>query len=323
MAQSPAAAATHAGRRVALKVDVDTLRGTLQGVPPLAALLRRLGVGATFYFSVGPDHTGRALKRVLRPGFLRKVRRTSVASHYGIRTLLYGTLLPGPNIGARAGHVMRAVRDAGFDVGVHCHDHVRWQDGVLHADAAWTRRQFERAISAFAAVFGEPPRSHAAAGWQINAHVLQLEQEFGLAFASDTRGSRPFRPTMAGIAGQCVQIPTTLPTFDELIGVDGRDAAAAAADVLRITRAAPASAHVFTLHAELEGMQLLPQFEWLVRAWVEEGCVLVAMRDVAARLGSDATPRHDIDFDEVPGRSGLLAVQGRCLADGSAGALAQ
>ncbi|MGB6450847.1 MAG: hypothetical protein WBE92_08855, partial [Steroidobacteraceae bacterium] len=134
--QPPTAASLHPQRRVALKVDVDTLRGTFDGVPALVALLRRLGVGATFYFSVGPDHTGRALKRILRPGFLRKVRRTSVTSHYGLRTLLYGTLLPGPRIGARAGDVMRAVRDAGFEVGVHCHDHVRWQDGVRRAGAA-------------------------------------------------------------------------------------------------------------------------------------------------------------------------------------------
>lgn len=326
MAQSPAAPhspapSTHPQRRVALKVDVDTLRGTFDGVPALAALLTRLGVGATFYFSVGPDHTGRALKRILRPGFLRKVRRTSVASHYGLRTLLYGTLLPGPRIGARAGDVMRAVRDAGFEVGVHCHDHVRWQDGVRRAGSAWTRRELEQALSAFAAVFGEPPRSHAAAGWQINAHVLPLEQEFGLAYASDTRGSQPFYPTMGGVDGRCVQIPTTLPTFDELIGVDGRDARAAAEEVLRITRLTPSTAHVFTLHAELEGMKLLPQFEWLLRSWLEEGCALVAMRDLAARLGS-GVPRHRVELEEVPGRSGVLAVQGRSLdVAGSAPAL--
>ncbi len=307
---------------MALKVDVDTLRGTLEGVPPLAALLAKLGVGATFYFSVGPDHTGRALKRILRPGFLRKVRRTSVASHYGLRTLLYGTLLPGPRIGARAGDVMRAVRDAGFEVGVHCHDHVRWQDGVCSADAAWTRREFERAITAFAQVFGEPPRSHAAAGWQINAHALALEQEFGLAFASDTRGSGPFYPTLAHVEGRCAQIPTTLPTFDELIGVGGRDAEAAAMVVARITRETPTAAHVFTLHAELEGMRLRPQFEWLVRKWVEEGFSLVAMRNLAAGLGS-ALPRHRVELESVPGRSGVLAVQGRLLdAAGSAPALA-
>src|SRR6516164_3464374 len=132
MSQGTAAASrfAHCERHIALKVDVDTLRGTLEGVPRLAALFKRLGLGATFYFSVGPDHTGRALTRVLRPGFLTKVRRTSVTSHYGLPTLLYGTLLPGPDIGRRAGGVMRSVRDAGFEVGVHCYDHVRWQDGV-------------------------------------------------------------------------------------------------------------------------------------------------------------------------------------------------
>jgi undecaprenyl phosphate-alpha-L-ara4FN deformylase len=317
MAEPSAALATHPQRRVALKIDVDTLRGTLEGVPALAALLRRLEAGATFYFSVGPDHTGRALKRIFRRGFLRKVRRTSVASHYGVRTLLYGTLLPGPRIGARAGDVMRAVRDLGFEVGVHCYDHVRWQDGVRGAGPAWTRREFERAIETFAQVLGASPRSHAAAGWQINAHVLGLEREFGLAFASDTRGSGPFYPSMDGVDGECVQLPTTLPTFDELIGVDGRDAGGAADEVAGRTRLAPDAAHVFTLHAELEGMQLLGPFERLARSWLESGYGLVAMRDLAARADPRTTARHRVELEEVPGRSGVLAVQGDRVANGA------
>jgi undecaprenyl phosphate-alpha-L-ara4FN deformylase len=310
MAQGSQAVTQHE-RTVALKIDVDTLRGTLEGVPALATLLRRLHLCATFYFSVGPDHTGRALKRIFRPGFLTKVRRTSVAAHYGLRTLLYGTLLPGPRIGARAGHVMRAIRDAGFEVGIHCYDHVRWQDGVVHAGAAWTRHEFERAIDAFAHIFGEPPRSHAAAGWQLNPHLLALEDEFGLDFASDTRGSLPFYPTMDGIDGRCLQIPTTLPTFDELIGVDGRDGRAAAEEILRITRMAP-TAHVFTLHAELEGGKLLRDFEWLLESWLGLGCLPVAMQDLAAQLGPDL-PRYRVELEPVPGRSGVLAVQGRIV----------
>ena len=313
MAPPPTAAPAGPSRRVALKVDVDTLRGTVEGVPRIAALLRALGVGATFYFSVGPDHTGRALRRAFRPGFLRKVQRTSVIEHYGWRTLMYGTLLPGPDIGARAGDEMRAVRDAGFEVGVHCFDHVRWQDGVAEADDTWTRREFERAIGAFARVFGAPPRSHAAAGWQLNACTLALEDEFGLDYASDTRGERPFRPSMAQVAGGCPQLPTTLPTFDELIGVDGRTSEEAADEVLRITRLAPCTAHVFTLHAELEGQRLLPQFERLLRAWLADGCELVALATVAADVQSAALPRHLIEYEEVPGRSGLLAVQGRAV----------
>jgi undecaprenyl phosphate-alpha-L-ara4FN deformylase len=296
--------------RVALKIDVDTLRGTLEGVPALAALLERLALPATFYFSVGPDHTGRALRRIFRRGFLGKVRRTSVTTHYGIRTLLYGTLLPGPDIGARAAAHMRAVRDAGFEVGIHCHDHVRWQDGVAGADAAWTRRELVRAVEAFARVFGEAARSHAAAGWQVNAHALAIERELGFAYASDTRGWGPFLPTMGTVEGTCMQLPTTLPTFDELIGVDGRDADGAAAEVLRLTRAAPSPSHVFTLHAELEGAKLLPQFQWLLERWREDGCAILAMRDLAASLDAGALPRHEVRLGEVAGRSGVLAVQG-------------
>ncbi len=296
-------------RRLALKVDVDTLAGTLEGVPRLMALLERLGLGATFYFSVGPDHTGRALRRIFRPGFLRKVRRTSVVSHYGMRTLLYGTLLPGPAIGRRAGHVMRAVRDAGFEVGVHCHDHVRWQDHVAGADADWTRRECARALDTVAEVLGARPASHAAAGWQLNPQVLALEAEYGLEYASDARGTGAFLPSMGSVVGRCVQIPTTLPTFDELIGVEERDADAAAREVLALTQAAAGGAQVFTLHAELEGGQLLAQFEWLLRAWVAEGWRPGSMHELRAALDLAQLPRHRIELGTVPGRSGTLAVQ--------------
>ena len=207
--------------RIGLKVDVDTLRGTREGVPRLAALFKKHGVEATFYFSVGPDHTGRAMRRVFRRGFAQKVARTSVLKHYGLKTLMYGVLLPGPDIGRHAQGVMRTVRDAGFEVGLHTYDHVRWQDGVAGADAAWTRREFERGLRAFERVFGFLPQSHAAAGWQINAHVLELEREYGLRYASDTRGGAAFSPLLADGPSPCPQIPTTLPTFDELLGRDG------------------------------------------------------------------------------------------------------
>jgi undecaprenyl phosphate-alpha-L-ara4FN deformylase len=300
-------------RRIALKVDVDTLRGTRLGVPRLVAALRELQAGGSFYFSLGPDHTGRALKRVFRRGFLGKVRRTSVVEHYGIRTLLYGTLLPGPRIDLKAGTVMRAVREAGFEVGVHCHDHIRWQDGVAQADAAWTRREFMRALEAFAGVFGGPAQAHAAAGWQLNAQVLNLEHEFGLQYASDCRGSEPFWPTMGGVQGRCLQLPTTLPTFDELIGVEGRDAQGAAEEILRLSRTGVTDTHVFTLHAELEGQKLLPQFEFLLRRWRAADMVLTSMHDYHRLLDGAGIARRELVWGTVPGRSGTLATQGAVL----------
>ena len=158
---------------LALKIDVDTFRGTREGVPRLMELLKRHGAGATFLFSLGPDHTGRAIRRALRPGFMRKVGRTSVVSHYGIRTLLYGTLLPGPDIGRRCADVMRMTRDAGFEVGIHTWDHVKWQDGVGSADARWTDAQMELSTARFREIFGEAPEVHGAAGWQMNVHAYR------------------------------------------------------------------------------------------------------------------------------------------------------
>ena len=119
--------------------------------------------------------------------------------HYGWKTLLYGTLLPGPHIGQRAAAVMRSVRDAGFEVGLHSYDHVRWQDGVTRADESWTGDELERGVAAFTAVFGHPPDSHAAAGWQLNPHVLTLESQYRFRYASDTRGVTPFLPEMHGV----------------------------------------------------------------------------------------------------------------------------
>jgi undecaprenyl phosphate-alpha-L-ara4FN deformylase len=300
---------THIG----LKVDVDTLRGTREGVPRLAALFKKLAVDATFYFSVGPDHTGRALRRVFRKGFAQKVARTSVLKHYGLKTLLYGVLLPGPDIGREAGAVMRSVHDAGFEVGLHTFDHVRWQDYVAGASEAWTRIEFERGMNAFERVFGFFPKSHAAAGWQINAHALELERECGLSYASDTRGYAPFWPMLKAGRSSCPQLPTTLPTFDELLGRDGIDESTIAEAVFRRSEhsagAGGENSHVFTLHAELEGMLLLGAFESLLRKWQAGGAKITRMAAIREFAVQRPLLDQTVIMGEVPGRSGLLAIQ--------------
>jgi undecaprenyl phosphate-alpha-L-ara4FN deformylase len=296
--------------RLALKVDVDTYRGTREGVPRLVELLRKRGAGATFLFSLGPDHTGRAVRRVFRPGFFSKVSRTSVVSHYGLKTLLYGTLLPGPDIGRRCAGEMRAVRDAGFEVGIHCWDHVRWQDFVARADRAWTERQLALAVARFREVFGAAPRVHGAAGWQMNAHALRLLDALDFAYASDARGTHPFVPVVDGQPQRCPQLPTTLPTLDELIGRDGCTESNVAERLLDFTARPPAWGHVYTLHAELEGMKLAPVFDRLLDGWRAQGYALVSLAEFAHGLDRARLPRHAFAEGEIPGRSGRVFVQG-------------
>ncbi|MBF0425682.1 MAG: 4-deoxy-4-formamido-L-arabinose-phosphoundecaprenol deformylase [Magnetococcales bacterium] len=295
---------------IALKVDVDTFRGTCEGVPALLRLFDRHQVRATFLFSLGPDHTGRALRRVFRPGFLRKVGRTSVVGHYGVRTLLYGVLLPGPHIGRRAGEILRAVAAAGHETGVHCYDHVRWQDYVAHRDPAWTRRELMAAMTVYAQVFGQNARVHGAAGWQINPSTLALEEELGLTHASDTRGTAPFWPVMAGVRSGCLQLPTTLPTLDEWIGRAGVTPENVHATILAASRKPLPHGHVYTLHAELEGMKLLPVMATLLQVWRQEGVTLGTLGDLKARLEGAMLPRHEVIWGTVEGRSGVLAMQG-------------
>lgn len=295
--------------RLALKIDVDTLRGTREGVPRLVEALRRRDVTATFLFSLGPDHTGRAIKRVFRPDFVGKVRRTSVVKHYGVRTLLYGTLLPGPDIGARAAEVMRATRDCGHETGVHCYDHIRWQDGVATADAEWTLREMTRACERYTEIFKEPPHTHGAAGWQMNVHALRLTQRLGFAYCSDGRGRSPHLPVWRGELIRCPQFPTTLPTFDELIGLDNVDENNVSAHLLDLTRE-PAGDQVYTLHAELEGMRLLPAFEQLLTGWKAQGWQVGPMRALFEAVEPMALPRCEVAPGTVAGRSGTLLVQG-------------
>ncbi len=265
-------------------------------------------VRATFLFSVGPDHTGRAIKRAFRPGFFSKVQRTSVLEHYGLKTLMYGTLLPGPDIGREGIEVIREAARSGHEVGVHCWDHVLWQDNVANKDEAWTRKQMKLAHDRLTDIIGKAPLTHGGAGWQMNDAALRYGQELGYRHASDTRGTSPFVPVVNGKELDCIQLPTTLPTFDELIGLNGVTENDVSRPLLSQTSAGDRD-HVFTLHSELEGQKLLPQFQQLLLGWQEQGYRLGAVRDQANALDRSKLPRGRVVMGELPGRSGVLALQ--------------
>jgi peptidoglycan/xylan/chitin deacetylase (PgdA/CDA1 family) len=303
-----------------LKIDVDTYRGTLEGVPNLVAMLTKHAAGATFLFSLGPDHTGWAMRRALRPGFFQKVSRTSVVEHYGFKTLMYGVLLPGPDIGGTKGALeMRAARDAGFECGIHTWDHVRWQDNVRGKDVQWTDSMMKKSEQRYAQVFGEAPHTHGAAGWQMNEHAFRRHDAQGYAYASDGRAmllddgamadpqAGPYRLTDM----RHIQMPTTLPTLDELLGreVDGAELTTQniAAHLLKLT-AQNRRDHVYTLHAELEGQKLAPIFEQLLSGWKAQGYQLASMADYYEKIKHDPLPEYPVQWGELPGRSGELIV---------------
>lgn len=294
-------------KTIALKVDVDTLRGTREGVPRLLELFKSRGVNATFLFNLGRDRTGRAFKRVLKQ---KKATRISVRDRYGWLALLNGTLLPGPDIGRRCGDILRGVEGAGFEVGIHGWDLVRWQKEVTGADAQWTQTELELASKRFTQVFGHPAATHGAAGWQMNRTAYRLEQRLGWAYASDCRGRHPFLPIVEGEPVQCVQLPTTLPTLDELLGRDGITPDTVHTRLIQATAREADYGHVFTLQAELEGMKLLPVMERMLDGWLEQGYRMISLGELYGMLDLKRLPYYAVETGEVAGRAGLLAVQG-------------
>jgi peptidoglycan/xylan/chitin deacetylase (PgdA/CDA1 family) len=300
--------------RLAIKIDVDTDRGTREGVPALSALLTRKGVPATFLFSLGPDNTGRAIRRVFRPGFFSKVSRTSVVSTYGLRTLMNGVLLPGPNIAKKNREVMRAVAAAGFETGIHCWDHVFWQDRLFALSEARVAEEFAKAARAYEEVFGKPARTAGAAGWQANAASLAAYDAAGLDYATDTRGREPFFPVAGGRRFRTLQIPTTLPTLDELMGRPEYPTEALAGELLG--RLAPGRFDVFTIHAEIEGMSMIDWFEDFLDRAKAAGIAFVSSAEEAANLNAkpETVPLAELAQGEVDGRSGTMAIEGERVA---------
>ena len=135
------------GCSLGLRVDVDTFRGTRDGVPALLRILKARGLKATFFFSVGPDNMGRHIRRLLRPTFLLKMLRSRAASLYGWDILLRGTLWPGPLIGRRLGDVIRSAASEGHEIGLHAWDHHLWQTRLDRLDRAAIHDQLTKGVT--------------------------------------------------------------------------------------------------------------------------------------------------------------------------------
>jgi undecaprenyl phosphate-alpha-L-ara4FN deformylase len=296
--------------RLAIKVDVDTCIGLQEGVSNLLALLRRYAVPASFFVAFGPDNSGKAIRRVLKRGFLRKMWRTNPLRLYGLKTILRGTLLPPPLIGEMAPELLANVVAQGHELGVHGYDHVLWQDCLDRLGEAAIAREIERAAITYTRVLHAPPQSFAAPGWQANRESLTLQDRQGFLYCSDTRGAFPFLPTWRGTAYRTLQIPTTLPTLDEVLGLDGMHGERLNEFVLSRLREDRLNVH--TIHAEVEGRAHLALFESFLRRLETHGVAYVQLRHVAQELrhrGPDQIPRCPIHPRPIPGRAGAVACQ--------------
>ncbi|MDR1123505.1 MAG: 4-deoxy-4-formamido-L-arabinose-phosphoundecaprenol deformylase [Elusimicrobiota bacterium] len=289
---------------LALKVDVDTLKGYLEGVPRMAGVLARHNVKAGFYFSLGPDNSGRAIFRIFRKGFIQKMLRTNAPGTYGFKTMMYGTLLPAPMIAGANTRVMKDIFKAGHECGLHAWDHVKWQDKLPKLTAAQIKDDLKKAAVLFENILGVQPRAFAAPGWQLTAAALEALDSFKFDYVSNTRGRSPFMPSFEGRRFNTPEIPSTLPTMDEVFGADGIDDGNVAQYYLNLLKP---GLNVHTVHAEMEGGAKIKQFEEIVKGALERGYEIKPLCDIAKELKD--LPEGIIELGFLPGRAGAVAVQ--------------
>jgi hypothetical protein len=110
---------------------------------------------------------------------------------------------------------------------------------------------------------------------------------------------------MDGRRFRTLQIPTTLPTADEILGENG------------IT---PENIHdyylarvkdglnVLTIHAELEGGAIRPSFVRLLERFAAEGIRCITLGEAAPRVAN--VPACRLFMGELAGRAGKVAIQG-------------
>lgn len=293
-------------KTIALRIDVDTLRGTARGVPRLCEILAKHGVRATFYFSVGPDNMGRHLWRLLKPSFLWKMLRTDAAGLYGPEIILMGTAWPGPKIGKRCADVIRATVEAGHEIGFHAWDHHKAQAKLTTMSEAEMSDEIEMGLAFLAGVTGGIVRTSAAPGWRTNDRLLEVKARFPFEYNSDCRGTHPFYPVVNGRKLAQLQIPVTLPTYDEALGRDGvTNENYNDRQIELLTEEHP---NVLTIHAEAEGGKCAEMFDEYLTRVLKLGYEVIPLGELAGQVKSTA-PEGRLNLAEFPGREGLLAIQ--------------
>jgi peptidoglycan/xylan/chitin deacetylase (PgdA/CDA1 family) len=192
---------------------------------------------------------------------------------------------------------------------MHGYDHRRWQDRLAGMSPADVRGEIAHAAAAYRAVTGRAPHAFGAPGWQCTEASLLAVDEAGFTYASDTRGAAPFLPVVRGRRLRTPQLPTSLPTLDERLGLDGVDEAGFPPLVLRELRGKPWA--VLTLHAELEGRRHHRVAERLLETLRGEGLELVPLAVLAeAFLGESPIPLplSGVVPRPITGRAGLVAM---------------
>jgi len=280
-----------------LKIDVDTYLGMKRGVPRLLSILSRFGIQATFYLSMGPDASGRALLQLLKnPRFLKKMLKTKAGRLYGMKTALYGTVLPSPMIALSFPDLVEQIISAGHEVEFHAWDHRRWQDELYKRSDDWIKDWFDKGVSAYRKMVRQEPSSFGAPAWLIDDRVLKILGRYHFHYLSCTRAKGPFIHEISGL----MEIPSNLPCLEEI------DLPQGVSSILQVLQ--DGAIHVLPVHAEVEGGVWSKYFIEICEAVRGMDLEILPLSKIRELLLSENLPVRKYRMELLPGRPVPCAV---------------
>jgi len=177
-------------------------------------------------------------------------------------------------------------------------------------------RELTQAQAMYGSLLGHAARAFAAPGWQCSAASRAVLAAGGFLYSSDTRGYAPYFPRFGEQINTVLEIPTTLPTLDELLGFNGCRPEDFTALVLgRLEKAA--IPQVLTVHAEVEGGPLRQEFANLLDRCREQGVEFFRLEDWGRELlqEPEKIPVATVRQGRLPGRAGRVSCQGPVEAE--------
>jgi peptidoglycan/xylan/chitin deacetylase (PgdA/CDA1 family) len=184
---------------------------------------------------------------------------------------------------------------------------VRWHDRLARLTAAEVEQEVDNAVRLFQRILGDSPRAFAAPGWQCTEQSLRVIDQRGFRYRSDTRGLHPYRPRAGGYTSSIAELPTTLPTLDEMLGLEG----SSVAEITRfyLGQIARERLNVHTVHTEVEGGICLSHLDALLTR-VRDLLPVCTLGEVAAALPPiEELPCAAVVSGHLRGRAGTVACQ--------------
>jgi hypothetical protein len=225
--------------RIGIGIQVSSIDGALYGLPPLLDLLEQYQLLATVFVSLGPDRSVSWWRRLAGAPFISDAARDEL------------------EILAQSRH----------EVGLAPFDPVKWEQGAAHADRRWTRRQVLPAADVYERIFHSVPCCFGATGFQVNAHLFEIEESLGLTYSADVRGQTIFLPRAQRVDGTVPQIPTTLPGVAEALRHRGVNQNNVHEHLFDWSQKFLPTGHTWRIAAEEEGFDFVDTVEKTLVMW--------------------------------------------------------